>query len=415
MTSKKAALVANAGERGAHLCRRATCAIMGLRLIVEKSAMDLTRTAFGTWNGGRFMNFGVALDEERYQQLVRLAFQQGIRTFITADVYGTGAADELLGRSLRGLPRAEYALVAAIGHDFYSGRREGSKGYPRFTDERLRQPADYADYLRMATEKCLQRVGVDSFDGVLLHNPDYVGYSSEKVWNGMERLVEAGLTTCVGVAPGPANGFTLDLLLNFQRFAGLVKWAMIILNPLEPWPGKLCLRAAETHGIKVITRVVDCGGLFHDDVKPGHVFPPQDHRVFRPAGWVEEGNRKLEQMRPLAVRHSLTMLQLASVWNLSHAPVSCVVPTLIEELDGRKPIEEKARELAATPDLTLSAEEIAQIEAIGQNRGCMHLKGGNPEHQGPALPDRWSLTPELERMAQAWGIQPEQDLICTAE
>ncbi|MCX8155865.1 MAG: aldo/keto reductase [Verrucomicrobiae bacterium] len=359
------------------------------------------------------MNFGVAIEEERYQKLVRQAFDQGIRTFITADVYGTGAADALLGRSLIGLPREEYAVVAAIGHDFYTGRREGAKGYPRFTDERLRSPGEYADYLRMATEKSLERVGVDAFDCVLLHNPDYVGYSSEKVWKGMERLVDAGLTRCVGVAPGPANGFTLDLLLNFHRFDGLVQWAMIILNPLEPWPGKLCLRAAQAHNVKIITRVVDCGGLFHDDVKPGHVFPPQDHRVFRPAGWVEEGNRKLEQMRPIAERHGLTLLQLASVWNLSHPPVTCVVPTLIEELDGRKPIERKAAELAATPEVTLAPEEIEVMEAIGQNRGCMHLKGGNPEHKGEPLPDRWRLTPDLELMAQKWGIRPEEDLVCT--
>lgn len=374
--------------------------------------MDISRTAFGTWNGGRYMNFGVALDEERYQRLVRQAFEQGIRTFITADVYGTGAADALLGRSLSGLPREEFAVVAAIGHDFYQGRREGSKGYPRFTDERLRSPAEYADYLRMATEKSLERVGVDSFACVLLHNPDYVGYTSEKVWKGMERLVDAGLTRCVGVAPGPANGFTLDLLLNFHRFGGLVQWAMIILNPLEPWPGKLCLKAAQTHNVKIITRVVDCGGLFHDDVKPGHTFPPQDHRVFRPAGWVEEGNRKLEQMRPYAEKHGLTLLQLAGVWNLSHAPVACVVPTLIEEVDGRKPIEQKARELAATPPIALSLEELNAIEAIGQNRGCMHLKGGNPEHVGEPLPDRWSLTPDLILMAQKWGICPEMDLVC---
>ena len=53
---------------------------------------------------------------------------------------------------------------------------------------------------------------------------------------------------------------------------------MVILNPLEPWPGELCLAAAERHDVKLITRVVDYGGLFWDDVRPGHVFPPRDHR-----------------------------------------------------------------------------------------------------------------------------------------
>lgn len=359
------------------------------------------------------MHFGEALHEERYLKAIRLAYDWGIRTFMTADVYGTGEADEMLGRALAGLPRASYCLVAAVGHDFYTGQREGSKGYPRFTDPRLRKPADYAAYLRMATERCLARCRADRFDCLLLHNPDYTGYSSDAVWKGMEKLVDAGLTERVGVAPGPANGFTLDVILNFERFAGLVQWAMIILNPLEPWPGQLCLPAAQRHGVKIITRVVDHGGLFHDDVKPRHRFGPQDHRTFRAAGWVEAGNEKLELMRPYAQKHGLTLLQLACAWNLSQPPVRSVIPTLIQELDGTKSIEAKIAELARLPELTFDDEEVEALKRIGQNQGCMALKGGNPEHQGDPLPDRWSLTPDLEDVARRWGIDPARDLAFT--
>ena len=116
-----------------------------------------------------------------------------------------------------------------------------------------------------------------------------------------------------------------------ERFGDRIDWAMVILNPLEPWPGELVLPAAERHDVKLITRVVDYGGLFHDDVLPGHEFPRYDHRGFRPAGWVEAGRAKLEAMRPIAERHGLTMLQLACHWNLAHGPVACVAPTLIEE------------------------------------------------------------------------------------
>ena len=63
-----------------------------------------------------------------------------------------------------------------VGHDFYQGQRAGSKGYPRFTDPALRQPREYAAYLRMATEKSLERCGADHFDCLLLHNPDSIGY-----------------------------------------------------------------------------------------------------------------------------------------------------------------------------------------------------------------------------------------------
>ena len=74
----------------------------------------------------------------------------GIRTFVTADVYGNGKADELLGRALEGIDRASYSLVGMIGHDFYEGQRQGSRGYPRFTDPALRGPEHYADFVRMA-------------------------------------------------------------------------------------------------------------------------------------------------------------------------------------------------------------------------------------------------------------------------
>jgi aryl-alcohol dehydrogenase-like predicted oxidoreductase len=189
---------------------------------------------------------------------------------------------------------------------------------------------------------------------------------------------------------------------------------MIILNPLEPWPGSLCLRAAEKHGVKLITRVVDYGGLFHDDVKPGHEFAKHDHRTFRPAGWVEAGNSKLDKLRPIAERHDLTLLQLACVWNLSHAPVQSVIPTMIQELGAKaKPIEQKIDELAATPDLKLNPDEMEEINRIGDNRGCMELKGANPSHTGEVLPDRWPLTNDLTLVAQRWHIDPARDLACT--
>jgi aryl-alcohol dehydrogenase-like predicted oxidoreductase len=371
---------------------------------------ELSRTAVGTWSGGRFMHFGEALGDDRLAALLRPG--DGIDTVITADAYGAGEADALLGRALAGVPRGEYALVGAIGHDIYTGERRGAKGYPRFTDPQLRGPDGYADYVRMATERSLERCGADAFDLLLLHNPDRTGYTSEAVWDALEAVRAAGLAARLGVAPGPANGFTLDLIDCFERFGERIDWAMVILNPLEPWPGELVLAAAERHGVKLITRVVDYGGLFHDDVLPGHEFPEWDHRRFRPNGWIEAGRARLEQMRPIAARHGLTLLQLACQWNLAHAPVECVVPTLIQEPGpDARPIEDKRAELAALPAQDLvTPEEVAEIGAIGDNTGSMALKGAAPDHEGAPQPDRWPLTPELDALADRWGIDPRRDL-----
>lgn len=363
------------------------------------------------WSAGRFMHFGEPFDDDQFIRVIRLAYDKGIRTFLTADVYGSGEADTLIGRALAGIPRQSYCLVGAIGHDFYHGERDGSKGFPRFTSPTLRKPRDYASYIRSAAEKSLTGCRSDRFDLLLLHNPDATGYTSDAVWKGMTVLKDNGLTSQLGIAPGPANGFTLDLVLCLERFQGLLDWAMIILNPLEPWPGRLSLPAAEKTGVKIVTRVVDYGGLFHDDVKPGHRFAPGDHRTFRPTGWVEAGNEKIERMRAIAEAHGLTMLQLACIWNLQHAAVESVVPTLIQEPGaGAKRIETKIEELATLPEVTLTPEEYALIAEIGDNTNCMSLKGANAEYAGEPLPDRWSLNPELEAVADRWKIDPVRDL-----
>ena len=95
----------------------------------------------------------------------------------------------------------------------------------------------------------------------MLHNPDEIGYTSEAVWKGMNALKEEGLSERLGIAPVPANGFTLDLLHVFENFVEVIDWAMIILNPLEPWPGQHVLDSAVANKVDILTRVVDYGGL----------------------------------------------------------------------------------------------------------------------------------------------------------
>src|SRR5947209_3678600 len=78
--------------------------------------------AIGAWSGGRFMHFGERLEDERFLALITP--DETIRTVITADVYGTGDADRMLGRAIAGRPREQMCIVGAIGHDFYAGERD---------------------------------------------------------------------------------------------------------------------------------------------------------------------------------------------------------------------------------------------------------------------------------------------------
>lgn len=373
--------------------------------------MDLTKTAFGMWSGGRFMHYGEPVDDTRFHKLIDLAYDRGVRTFITADVYGAGEADTLIGRALQGKPRESYCLVGAVGHDFYQGQRDGAKGYPRFTNPALRSSSQFEEYLRFATEQSLTRCQADHFDLLLLHNPDRLGYSSREVWDGMARLKEIGLATQLGIAPGPANGFTLDLIAAMENFPELIDWAMIILNPLEPWPGSLCLAAAQATGTRILTRVVDYGGLFHDNLQPGHEFAARDHRMFRPGGWIEAGVEKLAPLREIAGAHHLTLLQLACVWCLQQPAVESIVPTLIQEPgENGKSIEAELEELAALPELQFTLDELTLIREIGDNSNCMALKGATADSTVTPSADRWPLDESLSAVAARWKIDPERDL-----
>lgn len=367
--------------------------------------MNLTTTAYGTWSGGRFMHFGETLPEDRFLSCIETAWDAGIRTFLTADVYGSGKADELLGQALADKPRDEYCLVGMLGHDFYKGQRQGSSGYPRFTDSSLHQPEEFSAYVRMASERSLQRCRTDHFDLLMLHNPDETGFTSPAVWDALRGLKAGGITELLGLAPGPANGFTLDIASCLETFGDDIDWVMLILNPLEPWPSHLLLPICEQHNVKVLTRVADYGGLFHGDMKVGHVFKPGDHRSYRAEGWVEHGLAKIEKMKSLAEKYHLSLIQFAAIWNLSQPAVESVVPTFIQEADeDARPIEDQIRDFAALPDVRFTAEEVESIRQIGDNTGCMKLKGASNRHAISERPDEWPMRDDLRELATRQGL-----------
>ena len=132
--------------------------------ITASSRPDPTRTAVGTWSGGRFMHFGEPLDDERFLALI--APDQAIPTVITADVYGAGEADTMLGPARGDRPgggsrvrRSAWSAPSAMTSTPASARApRASRASPI---PRLRGPEQYAGYLRMATERSLERCGID--------------------------------------------------------------------------------------------------------------------------------------------------------------------------------------------------------------------------------------------------------------
>jgi hypothetical protein len=77
---------------------------------------------------------------------------------------------------------------------------------------------------------------------------------------------------------------------------------------------------------------------------------------------------------------------------------------------GAKPIESKVDGLASLPNLLLLAEEVDSMTRLGNNRGCMSLKGSNRSHTTTADPDRWRLSADLEAVGKRWGVDPDRGL-----
>ncbi len=189
---------------------------------------------------------------------------------------------------------------------------------------------------------------------------------------------------------------------------------MIILNPLEPWPGELVLDAAATHDVKLITRVVDYGGMFHDDVRAG----PHLRRVRPP----QVPPRRMGRAGPREARADAPVRRAprADACCSSRVPGTSRTRRALRGADadpGERPRRAAGRGEARRAgggrqrDLRSASRRWQRSRAIGQNHGCMALKGASPEHEGEALADRWALDEELSTLAARWRIAPERDLV----
>ena len=260
---------------------------------------DPTRTAIGTWSGGRFMHFGEPLDDERLIALLRpderTAHRHHRRRLRRRR--GRRAARPRARRRRRATATASSAPSATTSTRASARAPRASRASPTRAcaapDGYARLPAHGDRALARAHRR--RRVRPAAAAQPRPHRAT----RARRCGTGMAALRDAGLTRRLGVAPGPGERLHArpDRLLRALRRAAR-------LGDGHPQPARAVARRAgaatppRTTTSALITRVVDYGGLFHDDVLPGHAFPQYDHRGFRPAGWVERGREKLERMRP---------------------------------------------------------------------------------------------------------------------
>jgi hypothetical protein len=200
-----------------------------------------------------------------------------------------------------------------------------------------------------------------------------------------------------------------------ERFGDRIDWAMLILNPFEPWPARLALPACERAGVRVLARVVDYGGVFWDDVLDERQFAEHDHRRYRPAGWVGRARGKLERIRPIGERHGLTPMQLAATWTLAQPAVSCVVPTLIQEAGSDAGRSSRSGRAGRGAGRLAAVRCRAGRDRRRRRQRRQHgAEGRVAVHEGEPRADAWPLDDDLRSVAARWGIAPERDLVMHA-
>ncbi|MEM1294739.1 MAG: chlorite dismutase family protein [Verrucomicrobiota bacterium] len=352
--------------------------------------MKPSQIALGLWNHLE--------GEDSGAELLQVALESGVRTFITSDTLGGGKADRLLGEAIRNsiVPREELCIIGSIGYVAGKSGHGYSSAKARFTG--TRDESEFGEYVESTVKSSLEALGIDSFDVLLLQDPDLAGFRSTAAWDALAKAKDDGHAISLGLAPGPANGYALDLLRAFDQFGDLLDYAMIVYNPIEPWPGELCLTAASEAGIDLIVR---------ESVVPGGPNAPAEKEKRQAK---RTAIREISESR-ITSQGVATLEELWVAWSLDNPAVKSVVPPLPGP--DNAPLKDRLERLASleTLDATELSTDFDQVRETGSNRGMVALKGGTQHFQGKVQTEQWPLDVELEKTAEKHGIVLDRDYL----
>ena len=310
-----------------------------------KTGFDVSEIGFGAWAIGG--SWGETDDEESLAAM-HAAVDAGVTFFDTADVYGDGRSERLIGRLLR--ERDERLVVAT-----------------KFIRRAELDPALYTyENLRGWLERSRENLGVESVDLVQLHCPPWESYYLPEVHEACSRLVQEGLVHAYGVSVEK-----VEQGLKAIEYDG-VATVQIIFNMLRQRPAELFFEQARRRDVGVIVRVPLASGLLTGKFDSTSTFASDDHRAFNRQGEefdrgetfsgvdYEVGLEVVEELRPL-VPPGATLAQLALRWILAFDAVSTVIP-------GAK-TREQARANSAAADLPApSPETMERVAEIYRRR-----------------------------------------------
>ena len=280
------------------------------------SGVRVSEIGFGAWAiamdwWGKKVERGEAL------RMIRRAHDLGVTFFETADMYGRGESERLLGEALGGR-RDDAVISTKYGYDFESAEQVGHAELPQRFDE---------GFTRRALAASLERLRTDRVDVYGLHNPKLTHVRDGRVFDVMGSLISEGRAGACQVALGPAIGWLREGLESMDRQE--VSAVQTVYNILEQSPGNDLMARAEETGTGVLVRVPDASGILTGKVGAGTRIDAKDHRSVRKGEWIRASLDKVEQLRPIADHCGLTITELAIKFILSQEPVSSVLPTVV--------------------------------------------------------------------------------------
>lgn len=325
-----------------------------MKRVLGRSGIEVSALGMGTWQiggpmraGGQEMGWGPVDDEESVRALQR-AVELGVTFFDTADTYGAGHAESVLGRALGG-QRDDLVWATKWGKTFddTSRDRTGSDATPA--------------YARRALEASLRRLGTDRVDLWLLHLHDLALAPAEDLVALCETLVDEGSVR--------AYGWSTDDPARAAVFARGPRCTAVqhYLNVLEDDPRMLAL--CESEDLASINRSPLAMGLLTEQTTAQSIVPPGDIRHDPPQWlhWFRQGRpdpallTQREAVRDVLTSDGRTLTQGALAWIWARSTSTVPIPgarTVAE-------VEENATAMAHGP---LTSEQFDAVEAIVDRR-----------------------------------------------
>jgi aryl-alcohol dehydrogenase-like predicted oxidoreductase len=283
---------------------------MNYRLL-GRTGMKVSEVSFGAWAIGS--SWGPVDDKESLAALHK-AVDLGVNFIDTADVYGNGHSEKLIGKLLR--ERSETIYVAT---------KAGRKLSPHVAEK-------YTPLvLRKFVEQSLKNLRVEALDLLQLHCPPTQVYYNPELFAFLDQLVKAGKLKNYGVSVEK-----VEEALKAIAYPG-VKTVQIIFNMFRQRPAELFFREAKSRWVGIIARVPLASGMLTGRMTRATRFRSDDHRAYNRKGQAFDrgetfsgvdytrGLEAVEELRAI-MPQNMTMTQFALRWILMHDAVSCAIP-----------------------------------------------------------------------------------------